>query len=214
MTASLLVLAALLSVEQQAQQPVRPPTSQATFMTARFDADSPQRRAVEERDRSSGERPHTVGLGSQVSVSNRGAGGGGRFWFGERLGFNINASWYRPRYTVSGAQPGSTFGVFPSFILMLTKPDPTRDIDVRPYVGGGISYISGSQRVTSSGATAFARTSGTGGQAFGGVELTFKEADWMTVSAEGIYYRLPVRIVNSSVVDGFNYLLAFHFYLK
>jgi hypothetical protein len=190
------------------------PTPAAPAVNVLVDEDQ-RSRQVEERDPRTGERPHTVGLGSQVSLSNRGAGGGGRFWLGERLGVNINVGWYRPRYTVSGVQPGSTFGAFPSFILMLTKPDSTRDIDVRPYVGGGISYVSGPQRVTTtSGATVFERTSGTGGQAFAGVELTFKEADWMTISGEGIYYRLPVRIVNSSVVDGFNYLMAIHFYLK
>src|SRR6185503_2843279 len=219
MTVPVLAVVALLTASQQTQQPVTPVATQPSpALSARFDVGADQRgQQAENRDPKSGERPHTVGLGSQVSVSNRGAGGGGRFWFGERLGRNINVGWYNPRYTVAGTtgRPGSTFGAFPSFILMLRKPDGTRDIDVRPYIGGGMSYISGSQRViNNSGIYEYQRANGTGGQAFGGVELTFKEADWMTISAEGIYYRLPVRIVNSQVVDGFNYLLAFHFYLK
>lgn len=209
MTGSVLVLAALLSAQQQALPPA---PSDVHVRAAASPVD--QQRPTDERERTSGERPHTVGLGSQVSMSTRGGGGGGRFWLRERLGVNVNVSWYRPRYTVAGQPQGSTFGAFPSFILMLTKPDATRDIDVRPYVGGGLSYISTPRRVLVNGVAETNRMNGTGGHAFGGVELTFKEADWMTISAEGIYYRLPVRFVNAAVVDGFNYLLAFHFYLK
>jgi outer membrane protein W len=99
---------------------------------------------------------------------------------------------------------------------MLTKPDETKDVDIRPYVGAGMSYVSTSRPRT----TAFGepptlqRFSGTGGQVFGGIEMTFKEADWITISAEGIYYKMPVHFVNSAVIGGFNYLMAIHFYLK
>jgi len=37
---------------------------------------------------------------------------------------------------------------------------------------------------------------------------------FLTISIEGTYYRLPVTYVNANVVGGFNYVLAFHFYLK
>ena len=174
---------------------------------------------VERTRRQAGERPHTIGLGGQLAISNRGAGASTRFFLGERLGFNINALWYRNsyRYTTSqGTERGSTFATFPSFILMLTKPDLTKDVDIRPYVGAGVSYVSTSRpRVIVPGAApTLQRFGGTGGQVFGGIEMTFREADWITISAEGIYYKVPVNIVSSALVGGFNYLMAIHFYLK
>jgi len=58
-----------------------------------------------------------------------------------------------------------------------------------------------------------AEASGTGMHAFGGAEVSFKDAEQIALSAELIYYRLPVRISNYSI-DGLNYLVAVHFYLK
>jgi hypothetical protein len=37
---------------------------------------------------------------------------------------------------------------------------------------------------------------------------------FMTISAEGIYYKLPVAMVNTSMMDGMNYLMAVHFFVK
>jgi len=108
---------------------------------------------------------------------------------------------------------GSTFAVLPSVIVMLTKPDDTRQVDVRPYVGGGVNYVRSTRPVSFSSSNQV-RASGVGGQAFGGVELTFRDAQQVTVSAEGIYYRLPVRYINANAIDGFNYRVAVHIYLK
>ena len=177
-----------------------------------------QRSAQTERgQKRSSDRNHTFGIGGQLGVSNRGAGAGTRFFFGDHLGVNLQASWYKNgnRYTVAGTNQGSTFAALPSFIYMLTKPDSTREVDLRPYVGGGINYVSTSRPATSlAGNSATQRYNGVGGQAFGGVEMTFKDTDWMTISAEGIYYKLPINYVNAATVGGFNYLLGFHFYLK
>jgi hypothetical protein len=173
---------------------------------------------LERRTRQSGERPHTFGLGGQLGISNRGAGASTRLFFGERLGVNLNASWHKhPSFTTSsGTYSRSTFVTHPSFIFLLTKPDPSKDVDLRPYAGAGASYVSTSRPrfIVPTGTITTQRTSGTGGHVFGGVEMTFSEADWMTISAEGIYYKLPSAFVNRALVGGFNYLLAVHFYLK
>ena len=173
---------------------------------------------LERRTRQSGERPHTFGLGGQLGISNRGAGASTRLFFGERLGVNLNASWHKhPSFTTSsGTYSGSTFTTFPSFIFLLTKPDSTKDVDLRPYVGAGASYVSTTRPriIVPGGPITTQRTSGTGGQAFGGMEMTFSEADWMTISAEAIYFKLPASFVNRALVGGFNYLLAIHLYLK
>ena len=89
---------------------------------------------------SGSQRPHRFGLGGTFGVSNRGAGGAFRYWFGERVGLGLTASWYRgPKYTTTGTRSSSFQGA-PSLLVMLTRPDATRDIDIRPYVGGGLSY--------------------------------------------------------------------------
>jgi outer membrane protein W len=161
-------------------------------------------------------RPHTIGLGASIGVSNRGAGGAFRYWFGDTVGLDFQAAFYRgySRATSQGnVSSGNTFQMLPSFLLNLKKPDPNADIDVRPYVGGGVNYLQTS-RPTAPLASLDQRTSGVGGQVFGGVEMTFKDAPNMTISAEGIYYKLPMRTVNAQLIDGFNYLVAFHYYLK
>ena len=211
MTVPVFVLSALLGAPTQAP-PVRPavlpdpgPHIIARFDTAQLDQ--------ERERRTTGDRPHTIGLGGQMGVSNRGGGGGFRYFFGNRLGGNLEVAWYRPRYSTTAS--GSTFAVLPSFIFMLTDPDPTREVDIRPYVGGGVNYVRSSRPVvTSPGQSASLSRSGMGTQAFGGIELTFREADFLTISVEGTYYRLPVTYVNANVVGGFNYVLAFHFYLR
>lgn len=210
MTVQVLVLAVALASEQA------PPQKSTTDVPVIASAAADQRQRMEPREKLSEERPHTVGLGGQLAISNRGAGAGARFFFGDRLGVNLNAFWYRPstRYSVPGNEPGATYGAFPSFIYMLTKAGGDRDVDIRPYVGAGMSYVSGTRNVASGNTVIRQRVGGAGGQVFGGVEMTFSGADFMTLSAEGVYYRLPVRFVNSSVVDGFNYLVAVHFYMK
>ena len=105
----------------------------------------------------------------------------------------------------------------PSVMYMVTKPNLLRDVDIRPYVGGGVNYVHASRPVPT---TADPRVltleseSGMGGQVFGGAEMTFRSADYITISFEGTYYRLPVTYQNAALRDGFTYALAFHFYLK
>ena len=217
MLSSALILEAMLAAPGQDVSTLSVPASPSIVSGISFEEDQRRPQGEGERRRT-GERPHTVGLGGQVGISNRGAGGGTRFFFGNRFGVNFDMLWYRgsgTRYT-SNPQQGSTFAAMPSFIYMLTKPNLTRDVDVRPYVGGGVNYVRSTRPVTTTGGstTTLQRRSGTGGQVFGGVEMTFAEADWMTISAEGIYYKLPINYVNASIVGGFNYLLAFHFYLR
>ena len=96
---------------------------------------------------------------------------------------------------------------------MLTDAHPSRDVDLRPYAGGGISYGSASSRLQS-GTLTTTRTSGMGMQAFGGVEMTFKDSDNVAISAEMGYYRQPVRVITSPVADGVTYRVFVHFYLN
>ena len=47
---------------------------------------------------------------------------------------------------INGVVQGSTFAVMPSVMYMVTKPNLLRDVDIRPYVGGGLNYVHASRR--------------------------------------------------------------------
>ena len=215
---TLIVAIALLG---PSQNPPQAPQDSALIVTATASADAQRSQPQEQGQRSQGEQPpplsidrnHTVGLGGQVSVSNTGVGGGTRLFFTERLGVNLNAFWYNNSPTSNGLSQGSTYGAVPSFMYMFTSPR-TGNIDLRPYVGGGLSYISSSRPTTVGNVATTERFTGMGGQVFGGVEMTFRGADFMTVSAEGIYYKLPVSAVSTSMMDGMNFLMGVHFFVK
>ena len=153
-----------------------------------------------------------------MGLSTRGGGGAFRMFMTQQLGVNFSANYYPgARYnTVNGPVQGSTFAMMPSVMYMVTKPNLLRDIDLRPYVGGGINYVHASRPMptTVPGVLTLESESGMGGQVLGGVEMTFRSADYITISFEGTYYRLPVNYQNAVLRDGFTYAMAFHFYLK
>ena len=206
MDLSLLFVVATLAGSPQATAPV-PVAIRANFDTS---APAPQQGQSREPGRAPiDERPHQVGIGPAISASNRGLGGATRFFFSDRIGVDFSAAWSRPQ---NRNTTGSIFHATPSFLYMLRRQNDLADLDVRPYVGGGFSYINSSYRTTllpESG-----RTSGIGGQAFVGAELTFKDAPWVTISVEGRYYRLPVRVVNANMIDGMNMVMLFHFFVN
>ncbi|HYN10444.1 MAG TPA: outer membrane beta-barrel protein [Vicinamibacterales bacterium] len=161
------------------------------------------------------ERPHQFGIGGSVTASTRGAAGDVRYWFSDHIGLNMTAGWYRSYYETSNGQRPSAIHASPSIIYLIGKPNYTREVDIRPFVGGGPSYLRARRPVVSpTGNILMSEASGTGMHAFGGAEITFKEAEQVALSAELIYYRLPVRLSNRSSLDGLNYLVAVHFYLK
>ena len=204
------------------QNPPQAPQESALIVNTNVSADAQRSQPQEQRRQEpqveqppplSIDRNHSVGLGGQVSLSNTGVGGGTRLFLTERLGVNINAFWYNNSPTSNGISQGSTYGAVPSFMYMFATPR-SGNIDLRPYVGGGLSYISSSRPTTTGNVTTTERFTGMGGQVFGGVEMTFRGADFMTISAEGIYYKLPVSAVSTSMMDGMNWLMGVHFFVK
>lgn len=169
---------------------------------------------VDRRQKPPSPRPHKFGLGTNITAGNRGAGGSFRYWFGERVGLDAGVRWYLGQRMPSGSR-ASTFQTSPSLLFMLTDSHPDREIDIRPYVGGGFNYVRAASPITTtpSGATATNR-SGVGTQGFGGTEITFKEADQITISVEVGYYKLPAAFANTIYVGGWNYLLLFTYYLR
>lgn len=159
-------------------------------------------------------RPHQFGFGGSITASNGGAAGDVRYWVGDHLGLDMSAGWHRSGYETRTGQRASTVHASPSIIYMFGKPNYTREVDIRPYAGGGASYVRASTPVMSpSGAMLMSEASGTGMHTFGGAEVAFKDVEAMTFSGELVYYRLPVRLSNNAY-DGFSYLIAVHFYVK
>jgi outer membrane protein W len=170
---------------------------------------------------------HQFGLGAALTMTNRGVGGSMRYWFGDHVGVTLQASWYKSggyrAYSITGVNAdiptGHTYQVMPSLILLFGQTDPTKVVSLRPYVGGGASYASSSRPVTTltgptSSTVSLYRTSGIGQVGFGGIELSFLDYPSLTISNEIAYYRLPVKLGNRTAVDGVNYQVAVHFYLK
>lgn len=174
-----------------------------------FPGDDQQRPPQGERPLPPEERPHQIGIGAGISATTQGMGGATRFFINDRFGIDFMASWHNPR---TRNTTGSVFNVTPSVIYMLKLPNDLASIDIRPYVGAGFSYVRSSYRPV--GTVYTGSNSGLGGQVFGGAELTFKDAQFVTISFEGRYYSLPTRGVNVNMIDGFNFLMMFHFYLK
>ncbi len=184
--------------------PAVAPAPHAPFALTDTAAFSPQRSGPQGID----PRPHRFGLGGTVGISNRGAAGAIRYWFGQRVGVDFTAGYYRRRLT--STLTSSSTQLMPSVLVMLTAPDPSRDVDIRPYVGGGVNYA----RLLSGTPITGGRTSATGGQVFGGVEMTFAEAENLAISAETGYYRQPVRLTSGPHADGVDFRLFVHMYLN
>ena len=89
MTVSVLLLTAAIAAAQQdvrVPPPAAPPTVAARFDPSSLDQQrqSP-RQNPDENERQSGERPHQIGVGAQMGLSSRGAGGGFRAFMTPKL---------------------------------------------------------------------------------------------------------------------------------
>ena len=112
---------------------------------------------------------HIFGLGGRMSASTPGFGVTARKWWGNRLGFQFEASRYRLE---SVTAPGhvTSFQFAPSVLYSL--PDGvSNSLWVRPYLGGGGSMYRATLSVGTSGLED-AVDKALGLQAFGGAEAT------------------------------------------
>jgi len=156
------------------------------------------------------DRPHQIGLGGF------GGSGGGvsfRYFMTERIGLDANVGFSGAGPTGSrNSSSGTTVRVAPSAVFMMTKAHALADLDVRPYVGGGLNYTQTPSNVQA--VTTGVGTSGFGMQAFGGVELSFASARSIAISAEVAYYHLAVQPINLISTSGTDFYLLFHYYMK
>ena len=162
---------------------------------------------------------HRLGFGGSLAVSNYGVGGSTRYWFTKHVGLSMAAGWYRPRqygYTTYSVPSSSTVMAMPSVMVTFGATDPNREVSLRPYFGVGVSYLHATTGLTPvtglpSSALTYSSTTPVG---LGGTELFFRDHPNFTLSVDGVYYRLPVQFVNRAYVNGLNFQVSAHFYLK
>ena len=51
-------------------------------------------------------------------------------------------------------------------------------------------------------------------QAFGGVEMSFKDTPQLALTIEGAYFHRPEGFAGTGYIGGMNYLIGLRFYMK
>jgi hypothetical protein len=153
---------------------------------------------------------HILGLGGRMSASAPGFGVTTRKWWGNRLGFQFEASRYlHDSVTVPGQV--TSFQFAPSVLYSL--PDGvSNSLWLRPYLGGGGSINRSTLSVGTSGlAEAVDRAMGL--QAFGGAEATFSGVPRFALSAD-VGYRWSQATFAGFEPRKIGFSLAGHWYIK
>ena len=158
---------------------------------------SPTRRARDQR----------FGIGANIGATQSGIGGTMRYWFTDRLGFDVSASWNNGREGES-----DSYIIAPSLIYVFTDWDQTKEFQLRPYVGGGVNFAKAHEVETPSTTPTATEDSAVGVQLFGGVEMTMAHAPNVSISAGLAYYHLPDKFRATDAIGGVNVLVAVHVY--
>jgi hypothetical protein len=156
--------------------------------------------------------PHTFGFGAMVGAGALGTGLGLRAWFGNYLGFDMRLFLSRAEFVSQTGFGGGGFSIeaAPSLIVMLTKPDDLRMVDIRPYIGGGVNATRAGTNATNTGSP----VSGSGTQVFGGVEAAIRAAGGFAISVEVLYNKRSQALVAAGVKSGLTGEFGFLFYVK
>lgn len=206
MTAAAFVLAGLLAQSSLPSAPVdvvaaEPARAAAQSSTPADDGPS-----------APSEPAHQVGVGATVGLGTRSNGAGFRYFFNDRVGMNANVNWLSaPPFSAS--QQSGRLLIAPSAVFMLTKSKQYASVDVRPYIGGGLNYATGSVPIAVAGTTT-TRLNGFGMQAFGGVELTFQDARNFAISAEVVHYEIAGSALSDGLGQGTNLYVLLHYYMR
>jgi hypothetical protein len=156
--------------------------------------------------------PHTFGFGAVAGAGALGTGLGLRGWFGNFVGIDMRLLLSRAELVNQTGFGGGGFSIeaAPSLIVMLTKPDDARTVDIRPYIGGGVNYARAGTNATSTGSP----VSGSGTQVFGGVEAAIRAAGGFAISVEVLYNKRSQALVAAGVKSGATGEFGFLFYVK
>ena len=150
-------------------------------------------------------RPHEFGVGARLGGFSFGVGASVRYWSADRLAFQADIS----HFGVTG------FGltqIAPNVLVGIGHPDLTKDMQVRPYAGGGlnITHFGGNT-------LGLIQNSGTsvGFQVFIGAELVTKSLPKFGFGGDIGYYQVSTPTgLGSITFGGFAIAFTAHYYVK
>jgi hypothetical protein len=152
-------------------------------------------------------QPHELGLGATFGLGVTGSGASIRYFFNERLGLDTRVLMgSRPNST--GHVQGFSLQFAPSAILMLTPQNTSSNVDIRPYVGGGISFT----HTWADDQLGLPAASGVGQQVFGGIEIQFRSADSFALNLEVIHYFRADSLSGSFAPSGTSFVVGVNLY--
>jgi outer membrane protein W len=161
---------------------------------------------------SGGTAPHTFGFGAMAGAGALGTGLGLRGWFGNYIGVDMRLLLSRAQLVNQIGFGGGGFSIeaAPSLIVMLTKPNDARTVDIRPYIGAGVNYTRAGTNATTTGSP----VKGSGTQVFGGFEAAIRAAGGFAISGEVLYNKRSQALVTAGVKSGVTGEFGFLFYVK
>ena len=157
--------------------------------------------------RGSRSRDQRFGIGANIGATQSGIGGTIRYWFTDRLGLDVSASWNNGHEAET-----DSYIIAPSLVYMLTEWDDTKDFQLRPYIGGGVNFAQAHETNVPRATPTPTEGSAVGAQVFGGVEMTMADAKNVSISAAVAYYHLPDKFRATDAIGGVNVLVAVHVY--
>ena len=155
--------------------------------------------------------PHAFGFGAVAGAGSLGTGLILRGWFGNYVGFDMRFLLARAEIVSdTGIGGGFSYELAPSVIVMLTKADDARMVDIRPYIGGGVNFTRAGTNTTDTGSP----VTGSGTQVFGGVEAAIRAAGGFAISVDVLYNKRSQTLVAAGVKSGVTGEFGFLFYVK
>jgi hypothetical protein len=152
-------------------------------------------------------QPHELGLGATFGLGVTGSGASIRYFFNNWFGVD-NRILMGSRPNSTGHVQGFSLQFAPSAIIMLKPPDTSSNVDIRPYVGGGVSFT----HTWADAPLGLPAASGVGEQVFGGVEIQFRSADSFALNLEVIHYFQANSLAHTMAPSGTSFVVGVSLY--
>jgi hypothetical protein len=154
---------------------------------------------------------HFIGLGgNMMAASPVGFGATVRTWSRGQPSFQMTVS-HSAQTSLTAPGEVASLQIAPS-LLYSFRDRLTDYLWLRPYVGGGVTFVRDSLRDITPGVTAETKN-GFGWQGFGGAEFTFPSVPKFTLSADVGYYWRPESFVGFES-DRIGFSVSAHWYVK
>jgi hypothetical protein len=182
-------------------------TGSATFVPPADQGTSSSQGSSSSTKRGGSAQPHDMGLGATFGLGVTGSGAMIRFFFNDWIGVDTRVL-MGSRPNSSGHSQGFSLQFAPSAIVMLKPPSTSSNVDIRPYVGGGISLT----HTWADAPLGLPAAGGMGEQVFGGVEIQIRAADSFAISLEVIHYFQADALKGTMAPSGTSFVVGVSLY--